>query len=171
MRGARTERLLARGHDALSVYGIGKERRVDEWRSLARSLLHQHLVAETQDGYSVLSLNEASWPVLRNERSFHLAATPKPGRTRGARDGGAGTTASTATPEGDALFERLRGLRKRLADSQGLPPYVIFHDATLREIAARRPRTLSQFADIRGVGEGKLARYGAQFIAALQEQD
>ena len=128
-------------------------------------------MAETHDGYSVLSLNEASWPVLRNERSFHLAATPKPGRTRGARESGVSAVATAATPQGDALFERLRGLRKQLADSQGLPPYVIFHDATLREIAARRPRTLSEFAHIRGVGEGKLARYGAQFIAALQEQD
>jgi ATP-dependent DNA helicase RecQ len=63
----------------------------------------------------------------------------------------------------------LRRLRKQLADAQGLPPYVIFHDATLREMAARKPQTLDQFAAIRGVGEGKLARYGQQFIAALRE--
>jgi ATP-dependent DNA helicase RecQ len=68
------------------------------------------------------------------------------------------------------LFERLRALRKRLADAQGVPPYVIFHDATLREMAARRPQTLDEFAGIRGVGDGKLARYGKQFIAALSEQ-
>ncbi len=67
------------------------------------------------------------------------------------------------------MFERLRKLRKQLADAQGLPPYVIFHDATLREMAERRPRTLGEFAGIRGVGEGKLARYGQQFIAALRE--
>ena len=71
--------------------------------------------------------------------------------------------------EGQALFERLRTLRKRLADTQGLPPYVIFHDATLREIVERRPQTLGQFAGIRGVGEGKLARYGQQFMAVLRE--
>jgi ATP-dependent DNA helicase RecQ len=77
--------------------------------------------------------------------------------------------AAAATADGDALFERLRALRKQLADTHGLPPYVIFHDATLREIVARRPQTLGQFAEIRGVGEGKLARYGQQFIAALRE--
>ena len=78
-------------------------------------------------------------------------------------------TAEVATAEGNELFERLRKLRKQLADAQGLPPYVIFHDATLREMVARRPRTLGEFAGIRGVGEGKLARYGQQFIAALSE--
>jgi ATP-dependent DNA helicase RecQ len=169
LRGARTERVMSRGHDSLSVYGIGKDRRVDEWRSLARSLLHQRLLEETEDGYSVLSLNEASWQVLRNERSFQLATAPTPERTRASKN--AGETATALTTESAALFERLRGLRKRLADAQGLPPYVIFHDATLREIVARRPQTLSQFADIRGVGEGKLARYGGQFIAALREHD
>ncbi|MDP9015050.1 MAG: HRDC domain-containing protein, partial [Pseudomonadota bacterium] len=84
-----------------------------------------------------------------------------------------GLTAIGAAADGAAdaetLFERLRGLRKRLADAQGLPPYVIFHDATLREMAARRPRTLGEFASIRGVGQGKLARYGEEFIAALRE--
>jgi ATP-dependent DNA helicase RecQ len=169
LRGARTERLMSRGHDSLSVYGIGKDRRADEWRSLARSLLHQRLLEETQDGYSVLSLNDASWQVLRNERSFQLATAPTPERARTPKN--AGETATAMTTESAALFERLRGLRKRLADAQGLPPYVIFHDATLREIVARRPQTLSQFADIRGVGEGKLARYGGQFIAALREHD
>jgi ATP-dependent DNA helicase RecQ len=78
-------------------------------------------------------------------------------------------TAVPAAAEGNELFERLRKLRKQLADAQGLPPYVIFHDATLREMVERRPRTLGEFAGIRGVGEGKLARYGQQFIAALSE--
>ena len=73
LRGARSERVLSAGHDALSVYGIGKHRRVDEWRNLARALLHQGLLSEAQDGYSVLSLNEQSWPVLRGERPVSIA--------------------------------------------------------------------------------------------------
>ncbi len=172
LRGARTERVYSRGHDSLSVYGIGKQRSVEEWRSLARSLIHQRLIDQTQDGFSVLSLNEASWQVLRSERSV-IVAKAKP--DRGHAPAPAATTSPTAaanaatTADGDALFERLRALRKRLADGLGLPPYVIFHDATLREMVARRPRTLSEFAGIRGVGEGKLARYGAQFIATLLE--
>ena len=148
----------------MTVYGIGKSHSVEEWRSLARSLLHQRLMEESQDGYSVLSLNDSSWQVLRSERPFLAAIPPKTERNR--------TTSVTAasSPAGDALFNRLRALRKRLADTQGLPPYVIFHDATLREIAERRPQTLSQFAGIRGVGEGKLARYGQLFISELQRQ-
>jgi ATP-dependent DNA helicase RecQ len=175
LRGARTPRLLGRGHDTLSVYGIGKHRPVAEWRSLARSLLHQQLITQTQDGYAVLSLNEASWQVLRGERSVTVAGSaPSDHPLRAAPAGGApqgGAPQGANAASGDALFERLRTLRKQLADAQGLPPYVIFHDATLREMAARRPQTLGQFAGIRGVGEGKLKRYGQQFMAALQGDD
>jgi ATP-dependent DNA helicase RecQ len=164
LRGARTERVRDRGHDSLSVYGIGKHRSVEDWRSLARSLTHQRLLEQSHDGYSVLSLNDASWEVLRSERTVTVARTAEADRARAPQP-------REATAGNDALFERLRTLRKQLADTQGLPPYVIFHDATLREMVARRPQTLSQFAGIRGVGEGKLARYGQQFIAALREDD
>jgi ATP-dependent DNA helicase RecQ len=161
LRGARTERVLSAGHDALSVYGIGKHRRVDEWRNLARALLHQGLISEAQDGYSVLSLNADSRPVLRGERSVSVARAAKPARR--SKDG---TRAPTAD---DSLFERLRALRKRLADENGLPPYVIFHDSTLRAMAEHTPLDLDQFAALPGVGQAKLARYGEQFIAAVRE--
>ena len=181
LRGSRSERVLSRGHDTLSVYGIGTQRTLDEWRSLARALLHQGLIDETQDGYPVLSLNAQSGPVLRQERIVRIAAPAKRNRTRagsgGAADSaapdsaqaGAGARARAAAPENGALFERLRALRKRLADEHGLPPYVVFHDATLREMAERRPLTLNQFAELPGVGQAKLARYGDQFIAVVRE--
>ena len=178
LRGARSERVLSRGHDTLSVYGIGKQRSVDEWRSVARALLHQGLIDETQDGYPVLSLNAQSGPVLRQELVVRIAAPAKRSRTRAgsgtaadtAAGAGAGThSAAAASPQSSALFERLRALRKRLADEHGLPPYVVFHDATLREMAERRPLTLSQFAELPGVGQAKLARYGDQFIAVVRE--
>jgi ATP-dependent DNA helicase RecQ len=161
LRGARTARLLARGHDALSVHGIGKSRKVEDWRGVARALLHQGLVAESQDGFSVLSLTDASWPVLRSERSVSIA--------RAARSAPEAPGATAVPAGGGALFERLRALRKELANEQGLPPYVIFHDATLREMAERRPLSLEQMAAVRGVGQGKLARYGAKFLAAVRE--
>jgi ATP-dependent DNA helicase RecQ len=161
LRGARTERVLSAGHDTLSVYGIGKHRRVDEWRNLARALLHQGLLNQAQDGYSVLSLNEQSWPVLRGERPVSIARAVKP-----ARRSQSGTRASSTD---DSLFERLRALRKRLADENGLPPYVIFHDSTLREMTEHMPLDLEQFAALPGVGEAKLARYGEQFIAVVRE--
>jgi ATP-dependent DNA helicase RecQ len=174
LRGAKTERLLARGHEQLSVYGIGKERSLEQWRTLARSLLHQGLMTESQDGYSVLSLNDRSWEVLREERRVEVArphpARPAGAASKAARSGAAdGAHEAPAAAAHDALFERLRALRKRLADQLGLPPYVIFHDATLRAMAARRPQTLGEFAELPGVGQAKLARYGEQFIAALRE--
>ena len=169
LRGARTERVASRGHESLSVYGIGRQRSVEDWRAVARTLQHQRLLEQSQDGYSVLSLNESSWQVLRGERDVTMRRSAKPERARAAPDGARPDRAIPAPAGGDAVFERLRSLRKQLADAQGLPPYVIFHDATLREMAARRPQTLSEFAGIRGVGAGKLARYGEQFIAALQD--
>ncbi len=166
LRGSRSERILSRGHESLSVYGIGGKWRVQEWRELIRALLHQGLVAETQDGYPVLLLNAASWEVLRDQRTVQISEAPAKAttKTRAASPG----SASTASGEGGELFETLRALRKRLADSQGMPPYVIFHDATLREIAERRPVTLDEFAGIRGVGEAKLARYGEDFVAVVR---
>ncbi len=162
LRGARTEPVLSRGHDALSVYGIGRQRPVEEWRQLARSLIHEGLIEETQDGYPVLSLTAASWQLLRGERRFALAFAAKPSRRRSD-----GNEAGAADAD-QALFERLRSLRKRIADSQGVPPYVIFHDATLREMAARRPADLEAFAQLPGVGQAKLARYAEQFLGVLR---
>jgi ATP-dependent DNA helicase RecQ len=160
LRGADTERVRSNEHDTLSVYGIGKHRRIEEWRNLTRALLHQGLVDEAQDGYSVLSLNEQSWAVLRGERSVSVArALKKPSRT---------SPEVRGTAPNDALFERLRALRKRLADENGLPPYVVFHDSTLREMAARMPLDLTQFAALPGVGQAKLDRYGRQFIEVLR---
>src|SRR6266478_1376684 len=147
---ARSERVLSRGHDTLSVYGIGKQRSIDEWRGVARALLHQGLIEETQDGYPVLSLNAQSRLVLREELTVQIAATVKPKRVRssgtaGAGDGTSANRSGASAPEGSALFERLRALRKHLADAHGVPPYVVFHDATLREMVERRPLTLDQF--------------------------
>jgi ATP-dependent DNA helicase RecQ len=172
LRGARSERVVSRGHDSLSVYGIGKQRSVEEWRSVARALLHQGLIEETQDGYPVLSLNEQSRLVLREELAVRIAAAvkPKSARSPTAAAGGTSANGSGGSGAGDSeLFERLRALRKRLADEHGVPPYVVFHDATLREMAARRPLSLNAFAELPGVGHAKLARYGDQFIAAIVE--
>jgi ATP-dependent DNA helicase RecQ len=160
LRGARSERLISREHDTLSVYGIGKSRSVEEWRGVARALIHQALVAESQDGYPVLSLNSKSGQVLREELAVHIAAPVKRSRTRS--KAGADPVAESGT-----LFDMLRALRKRLADEHGVPPYVVFHDSTLREMAERRPLTLDQFAELPGVGNAKLERYGSPFIAVI----
>jgi len=99
--------------------------------------------------------------VLRGERPVNIARTVKPARRL--KDG------ARASITDDSLFEHLRALRKRLADENRLPPYVIFHDSTLRGMAERKPLDLEQFAALPGVGQAKLARYGEQFIAAVRE--
>ena len=138
------------------------------WRGLARALLHQGLLDETQDGYPVLSLNELSREVLREERTVHIAAAaPRAAATPPAASSRNPVHAAPADDAAGALFEKLRALRKRLADEHQLPPYVVFHDSTLREMAQRRPRTLHEFSLVPGVGQAKLARYGEQFLAAL----
>jgi ATP-dependent DNA helicase RecQ len=145
------------------VYGIGKHLGLQEWRDIARALLHQGLMMQSQDGYPVLTLNDASWQVLRGEREVRVGESIKPAR---------GRTASKTVPTsaGDPLFESLRTLRKRLANEAGMPPYIIFNDASLWDMTQRRPTTLQEFSTIVGVGQAKLARYGDQFVALIRQQ-
>jgi len=161
LRGSETQRVITRDHGSLSVYGIGKHLGLNEWRDVARALLHQGLMTQSQDGYAVLSLNEASWQVLRGERTVQVGASVKPARSRKAAK-------PVATGGDDALFEALRVLRKQLADEAGMPPYIVFNDASLRDMAQRQPTTLEEFATIAGVGQAKLARYGQQFVELIR---
>jgi ATP-dependent DNA helicase RecQ len=175
LRGSESQRLIDNGHASLSVYGIGKSRSVDEWRSIVRALVHQGLVDESQDGYPVLTLNAASWEVLRGQRQVQFAVAPprvrskkkkkKKDRRRQAGD----DSSREIAPADDDLFQKLRSLRKELADRAGVPPYVVFHDATLREMAGRKPTTLEEFAQLPGVGDAKLTRYAEAFLALLQD--
>jgi ATP-dependent DNA helicase RecQ len=99
--------------------------------------------------------------VLRGERTVEVGESVKPARSR--------KGAKPVAAEGDdALFQALRGLRKRLADEAGMPPYIIFNDASLRDMAQRQPTTLEEFAGIAGVGQAKLARYGEQFVELIR---
>lgn len=164
LRGGQSQRLIDNGHASLSVYGIGKRHSVDEWRGMARALAHQGLVDESQDGYSVLMLNKHSWEVLRGERSVHIAAAP----ARTSRDKKKSAPMSSPIAADEALFDKLRQLRKQLADQSGVPPYVIFHDATLRQMLHTLPTSLEQFATIPGVGQAKLGRYGASFTEMIR---
>ncbi|MDE2148614.1 MAG: DNA helicase RecQ [Gammaproteobacteria bacterium] len=166
LRGAQTDKVRRYGHQALSTYGIGSRRNVDEWRHLARGLLHQGLLDEHGESYPVLALNAASRQVLRGERRVELPA-PAPRKTSGGRRRAA--VAIDLAPAAAALFEHLRRLRKRLADRQSVPPYVVFADAALRAMAQRRPTDIAAFAQIPGVGERKLAQYGEVFTDAIRD--
>ena len=168
LRGARTEKVERQGHETLSTFGIGMQRSLDEWRALARALLHQGLLEETSDGYPVLHLSAASREVLKGQRQVQVAAPPP--RERAKRRRARETLPAGAVPSSteEALFERLRALRKQLADAQNVPPYVVFSDASLRLMAALRPVSLDAFAQVSGVGERKLAQYGETFTAAIR---
>lgn len=156
LRGANTQKICDYGHDQLPTYGIGKDLSADEWIRLGRALLHQGLVSETTDGYPVLRLNTLSREILRKQREVQIAT---PTQTRQEK-----TNAPTQLkPEEEALFKRLRSLRKHIADEQGIPPYIVFPDMSLRAMAQQRPQSEAQFAKIPGVGSRKLEAYFTPF--------
>ena len=161
LRGSKADKVLKNGHDTLSTYGIGKDRSLDEWRMLGRSLLHQGLVDETSDGYSVLTLNALSREILSGKRKVEIAITPTKAAVE-TSDVGANSV------EAQALYSRLQKLRKQYADATKVPPYVIFADSSLRLMAQQQPQTLAQFAQISGVGARKLAQYGEMFTAEIR---
>ncbi|MBK1987133.1 DNA helicase RecQ [Sphaerospermopsis aphanizomenoides BCCUSP55] len=160
LRGAKNQKITLNKHDQLSTYGIGKDKTVEEWRMLGRSLLHQGLLEQTADGYSVLKLNALSWEVMRKQRPVSIAVPIMQKITLDERNGKAA--------EVEVLMHRLRSLRKQLADEQAVPPYVIFHDSTLKLMAQVQPKTLDEFGELSGVGSHKLAQYGEKFLAEIQ---
>jgi ATP-dependent DNA helicase RecQ len=164
LRGSNTQKIRDYGHDRLPIYGIGKELSADEWQRIGRALLHQGLLSETNDGYPVLKLNTLSWEVLRKERTVEIAAPAKPAQQRQAR-----SDTPDLTPGEEGLFQRLRILRKQVADEQGVPPYVVFHDTSLQVMAQRRPQSRSQFEQIPGVGTRKLAMYFTTFTDEIRD--
>ena len=164
--GKETPKITQHRHDELSVYGIGADLRDADWRGVVRQLLAQGLLSVEGD-YGTLSITEASADVLRGQREVPLRREPeKPAK--------AAKQPKSKPPvelpaEAAPVFERLRSWRAAAAKEQGVPAYVIFHDATLREIATRMPAGLSELGQINGIGENKLNKYGEQVLAALAE--
>ncbi|MFC8849794.1 MULTISPECIES: DNA helicase RecQ [unclassified Micromonospora] len=166
--GRRTEKVVQHRHDTLTVFGIGEELSEAEWRGVVRQLLAQGLLAVEGD-YGTLVLTDASAEVLGRRRPVPMRReTVRPPKTRAAAKSRPGAAAVVELPaEAEPVFERLRAWRAATAKEQGVPAYVVFHDATLRQIAADPPSTLDELARVNGVGEAKLARYGEQLLAAL----
>jgi ATP-dependent DNA helicase RecQ len=164
LRGKATEKVEKFGHAALSTFGIGQDVPEAEWRLLLRQLVAEHIVEVDYDTFNVLRLTEASRAVLRGERRISLRRpSAASSRKRRAKDRGAEADPTLDSP----LFERLRAWRASVAREHGVPAYVVFHDGTLRAIAAARPASLDQLADISGVGEKKLERYGDALIGLI----
>ncbi|MFG2959954.1 DNA helicase RecQ [Streptomyces sp. NPDC048291] len=174
--GKRTAKVIQFDHDQLSVFGIGTDLDEGEWRGVVRQLLAQGLLA-VEGEYGTLVLTEGSGTVLRREREVPLRKEPKkPAVSRAA--GSSGSSGSSGKgkakaavaelpPELLPAFEALRAWRAEQAREQGVPAYVIFHDATLREIVSRWPESVAELATIGGVGEKKLMTYGEGVLKAL----
>jgi ATP-dependent DNA helicase RecQ len=166
--GRKTAKVIEHDHASLTVFGIGAEQHEAEWRGVVRQLLAQGLLAVEGD-YGTLALTEASSEVLAGRRQVMLrreperaARAPKPARA--AKTAAAAAVLPAAAEE---VFQQLRGWRAATAKEQSVPAYVIFHDATLRQIAAESPATLAELGTVSGVGETKLARYGQQILDTL----
>jgi ATP-dependent DNA helicase RecQ len=168
--GAENERIQRLGHDKLPTYGIGKEFDRKEWSSIFRQLVILGLLEVAHDDYGALKGTEAARPVLRGEQQVRLRRDKAAAMKRALKNAvkkRAGDPSAPLDPAAAQIFDTLRAERGRLAREQGVPPYVIFHDATLIALATQRPRTIGELASIPGMGEKKLERYGAVFLAAL----
>ncbi|WP_206506553.1 DNA helicase RecQ [Streptomyces chrestomyceticus] len=171
LMGRKTAKVIQFDHDQLSVFGIGEDLREAEWRGVIRQLLAQRLLAVEGD-YGTLVLTEASGEVLRGQREVLMRREPEKAVKAKAAKAAKGRRAVPVDLPEEAVpvFEELRAWRGRTAKEQGVPAYVIFHDATLREIATARPSSLGELGTVNGVGENKLAKYGEQILAVLSEE-
>lgn len=166
--GKKNQKVQQYDHHELSVFGVGTDLRDTEWRGVVRQLLAQGLLAVHGD-YGVLTLTEASESVLFDGRKVRFRREPeRVTPSRAARSAKAAKSSPIELTDADsALFERLRQWRAETAKEQGVPAYVVFHDATLREIAARKPGDLPALGAVNGVGENKLARFGEQVLEVV----
>jgi ATP-dependent DNA helicase RecQ len=164
------------GHDKLSTFGIGADQSPDYWRGVIRQLIAQGaLRTESGDYASLCLVEELARPILRGETPFMLreeAPAPRASRSRreNAADSDQSASASYATdlpPAAAAVFAQLRNWRAQQAKAQAIPPYVIFHDSVLRDIALVHPSTIEDLGQVKGVGASKLLRYGHAVLAIL----
>ncbi|MCP5145963.1 MAG: DNA helicase RecQ [Gammaproteobacteria bacterium] len=165
LRGAETERVRQLGHDRLSTYGMGADLSEQQWTSIFRQLIHHGLLEQDIANFSILRLLPAARPLLRGEQTLYLArprVKEVVSKVRRPRDAD-----NQACDE--KLFEALRTLRKALADAEGKPPYIVFGDATLVQMAREKPRDDGELLAISGVGQHKLNKYGKAFLTAIAE--
>jgi ATP-dependent DNA helicase RecQ len=167
LTGTETDKVKKRGHDRLPTFGVGADWRRPEWRSFMRQLAAADLIRVDVGGFGALKLTEAARPVLKGAAEVRLHKEAE-GRTTTRKR--ASSVMPEATPADAALLDRLRDLRRDIAASEGVPAYVIFHDRSLIDMAARKPQSIDAFSEVHGVGEAKLAKYGETFMAAIRAE-
>jgi ATP-dependent DNA helicase RecQ len=164
LRGAQNDRIQQFNHHRLPTFGVGRELDNKQWRSVFRQLVARGYLSVDLAQFGALRLEESCRPLLRGEQEILLRRDASPRTARTARQ-----QTKTALPDDIdiALWEALRDRRRTLAEEQGVPPYVIFHDRSLREMCSLLPRTRAQFECITGVGERKLDKYGEAFLEVI----
>ncbi|GLU27914.1 ATP-dependent DNA helicase RecQ [Brucella sp. NBRC 12950] len=168
--GVEDERISRFGHDQISTFGIGREHDNHTWRAIVRQLVAQRLIDVDFAGHGGLSISETGRQFLRAKQSLMLRVPPKLKPSRGTVSRRKSVT-SALSERDEALFDALREKRLEIARSQNVPPYVIFHDRTLIELATARPVSRTQMADVPGVGDTKLERYGSAFLAVVKAHE
>ncbi|MNH05211.1 ATP-dependent DNA helicase RecQ [compost metagenome] len=165
--GKDTDKVRNFGHQKLSVFGVGKTLAEAEWRSLFRQLVARGLVDIDLEGYGGLRLSDSCRPLLRGEVTLQLRRDLKPQTVAKSSSSGGSPASQLVRAEERELWEALRTLRRKLAEEHSVPPYVIFPDSTLLEMLRSQPASLSDMAQVSGVGARKLERYGQAFLEVL----
>ena len=169
LRGAQTERITQWHHDKLTVYGVGADRSEQEWRAILRQAIALGLVTVDHDAFSSLKLTDAARPVLKGEQKVQLRQYQKPVKAKRPSTSRSSYEEVELSRSEQGIFDRLRSWRMGTAREHGVPAYVVFQDATLREIAKVKPASIDQLRGVSGVGEKKLVSYGDEIVAIINE--
>lgn len=176
LTGEQTDSIQSRQHDQISTFGIGKGLSREQWQTIGRELTRIGLLEVAAGKYATVELTAAGLAALKRRETIWLTkiepARPRAGKSRRKKNG---SGVSRLQPQSvcetefdDGLFKRLRKLRRKIADERNVPAYIIFSDATLREMARQLPRTREQFSEISGVGEEKLQLFAEMFVAEIR---
>ena len=166
LRGKASEKVEQFGHAQLSTFGIGAELSQNQWRSLVRQLIVRGFIFVNADRYGALALTDSARALLKGELALQLRKDTAQPKLKQPKSGAKG---SGVSPEDETLWNNLRECRKALADQFNIPPYMIFHDATLMEMMELHPATQSDMLKLNGVGDAKLEKYGSAFLEVLAD--
>ncbi len=164
LRGSESEKVKQAGHTSLSTFAIGRDKSASWWKQLAWQLIHRGFCEQDVEHFNVLRLTKKAVPILRGEEQVMLTIPREDTKENSGRK----KERKTATPSNSPLFEVLRTLRRKLADEENKPPFMIFSDATLHEMARINPQSLEQFRTVSGVGQYKLEHYSKAFLDVLR---
>ncbi len=166
--GNSTPAVLRHGHERIKTFGAGRELAANEWRSVFRQLAAAGLLTVNPGEIAGFRLSETSRPVLKGAQAVRFRRDPQPVKAAGISRAKNPVDTTEAEPDAAGLFEQLRSLRLEISKELGVPPYVVFHDKTLREMAALKPSTRAELLRVSGVGERKAERYGARFLEHIR---